>query len=188
MRGVMLHHAQLKKAARRERDENFRFCCFLKQKKEDMVAVKEQVLQYLTQDVCNACQNCCRFIDIEWNPKDIEVASTYMQLSYTAFVKTFLKQEVEETCVCGKKPCPFMKVRGCAIYDVRPAYCASFPFSYEDDSVLCLFKMLDIAMICPAIYEMFHELKQIHAEEFFRIFRFIWCNHRLIYKEKKKLM
>lgn len=164
----MLNPKQLKKASRRVSDENFRFRCFLKQVDDEEVDAFVQAFakRYVTSDICCACQNCCRHMDICFTQEDTERISAFLSIRPDSFQSQYLKKDADGDHILIKKPCPFLGENGCTVYEVRPACCAGFPYLQEEGFVFRLYQQLNAVSICPIVYELFKELKQVYANEF----------------------
>ena len=107
------------------------------------------VPQYVPQEVCLACQGCCRFTrkDSEWQPqvtavdRDRPGGLKASDVDFKGRVKT-------ESC--GKKfKCRFINEKNnhCGIYPARPLDCRLYPFLVVAGKEVC------VHLACPFVQE-----------------------------------
>lgn len=164
----MIHYKQLKKAAAKRADENFRFRCFLKNMDEEEIDryVHAYAKEHLTSDVCAGCQNCCRALEIILNDEDITRIAHALHTSEDIVKRQYVKTSKDGELEMKKKPCPFMKTGVCSIYANRPTCCKDYPYLEEEDFVFRLWGVLDNAHVCPVVYQLLEDMKEEYAEAF----------------------
>ncbi|MFH1539752.1 MAG: YkgJ family cysteine cluster protein [bacterium] len=99
------------------------------------------------------CRKCCEIPGIVFVHKsEIERIAGFLNVTPEKFKRTTLKSywgDVYYLDYPEDKPCMFMDDTGCAIYEVRPLQCASFPFWPEN---LCDQKVWErLKKTCPGI-------------------------------------
>lgn len=84
---------------------------------------------------CRQCGACCKqpgFVYL--TSGDAERLATHFEIDIYSFTEAYcllldrhylaLKKNADETCL-------FLKAKGCAIYEARPAQCRTFPLSWK---------------------------------------------------------
>jgi hypothetical protein len=59
-----------------------------------------------------------------------------------------------------ERPCPFLKDNRCTVYEHRPANCRDYPYLDKPDFTLRTLAMLGRVSECPAVFEVWEELKR----------------------------
>ncbi len=62
--------------------------------------------------------------------------------------------------IMRQRPCPFLKDNRCTVHDHRPASCRDYPYLDKPDFTSRTLRMVDRISECPAVLEVWEELKQ----------------------------
>jgi Fe-S-cluster containining protein len=78
---------------------------------------------------CLSCGQCCRTTVTTFDEDDITKTAKWMNISKKEFIKKYLIIDVDKSYTTISVPCPFLNLQDnkCAIYEVRPKSCVSFP-------------------------------------------------------------
>lgn len=113
------------------------------------------------QTDCLKCANCCKTTGPLFINKDIERIAKHLRLKPADFIDQYLKIDEDGDYVLKSTPCAFLgEDNYCSIYDVRPRACAEYPHTDRVKQQQILNLNLKNAQVCPAVYEMFEEIKR----------------------------
>jgi len=109
---------------------------------------------------CLDCGNCCRTISPIITDKDISRIAPKLKLKPSEFVERYLAVDGDQDYVFRQTPCPFLGADNyCAVYAFRPAACADYPHTDRPRFYQALSLSLKNTHTCPAVYEIFENLK-----------------------------
>ena len=150
--------------ARTKRKENKKYFQKLKKAKSKNLdpyfhPLHEVVFERLD---CLDCANCCKTTSPIFTKRDIERIAKSMKLKPAQFIETYLRIDEDEDYVLKTSPCPFLESDNkCRIYEDRPKACREYPHTNRK----AMHKILDLTyrntMVCPAVFEIVEELKQV---------------------------
>ena len=110
---------------------------------------------------CLSCANCCKTTGPLFTTKDIERISNKLKLSQQSFIEKFLQTDEDNDIVLKQLPCPFLeKDNRCSIYEFRPKACREYPHTDRKKQFPILNLNLKNTERCPAVFEIFEELKK----------------------------
>ena len=154
---------KLAKLAQQKDKENREFINYLK--KCDHYKVDKIVHQlsqkYLKQYDCTNCGNCCKKLTPSLTHTDITKIASYLKITYEKFIKNYVEKEIPGGFILKGRDCPFIENNKCSIYEYRPEICRSFPHLNKDNINNRLLTIIDNSSICPIIYEVIEDLKNI---------------------------
>lgn len=121
----------------------------------------EQVFKELD---CLQCANCCQSIPPIVNRTDASRLARHLRMSEGSFHREYLRVDEDGDTVMSRSPCPFLQAdHRCAVYDVRPKACRSYPHTDENFS-----RNLDLhiqnSAYCPAVFAILERLVVPFAE------------------------
>ncbi|MFZ5967395.1 MAG: YkgJ family cysteine cluster protein [Bacillota bacterium] len=161
----MIEPSKVKEAFQKVENENYSFRVYLKNH-ADVDELDEQFLElhnelFSSYD-CSKCRNCCKAYSASFEEDEIEPVATFLKMTE----KDFIDQHIETTVdgyEINIKPCCFLGADGeCQIEACKPASCKDYPFTDKPERLFSLYSILDSAMICPVVFEMFERLKKIY--------------------------
>lgn len=110
---------------------------------------------------CLKCANCCKTTGPLFTDKDIERISSKLKLSQQQFIEQYLRVDEDNDYVLQQVPCPFLGSDNyCSIYEDRPKACREYPHTDRKKQYPLLNLNLKNTEVCPAVYEMFEEIKK----------------------------
>ena len=110
---------------------------------------------------CLNCANCCTTTGPLYTGKDIDRISKHLRLKPTVFIDKYLRIDEENDYVLQTLPCPFLGNQNyCSIYEVRPKACADYPHTDRNKQSKLLNLNLKNTEVCPAVFEIFEEIKK----------------------------
>lgn len=177
----MLSPDKLEKALSKVEKENWMLRAFLKgQEPEELDRIVNNMHKELFGGVdCVACSNCCRAISPIVEEKEINTISSKLGLNADDFRSKYLIK-TDEGFMINKKPCPFLTVNGCSIYEYRPGNCRDYPFTDKKEICTRLINLVESCAICPVVFEIFERLKKYYRNEFGNYkkeFKALWGNN-----------
>lgn len=158
---------KLKKEFNRVEGENWTFRAFLKgTEPDDLDKLVNEFHSVLFKEMdCKACRNCCKNIVPALSNKDIARLSKTFEMTFDEFKAKYLVKS-EGEWVINSKPCPFLSVEGCSVYDVRPTACREYPYTDKKETVHRLYNMISNCEVCPVVFEVIERLKKVYKKEF----------------------
>jgi Fe-S-cluster containining protein len=110
---------------------------------------------------CLKCANCCTTTGPLFIDKDIDRIAKHLRLKPQQFISQYLKMDDEGDYILQSVPCTFLGADNmCSIYDVRPKACADYPHTDRNKQHQILNLNLKNTEVCPAVYEVFEEIKK----------------------------
>jgi uncharacterized protein len=101
------------------------------------------------------CTKCCAIPGMVFVKSDeIPRIADFFKMTKEGFTKKYLHRhwaDVYNLDFPDTEPCIFLKEDGCAIYEVRPSQCRTFPFWPENMSNPKVWR--DLEKLCPGIGE-----------------------------------
>lgn len=109
---------------------------------------------------CLKCGNCCKTISPIVTDNDISRIAPKLKLKPSEFIEHYLLMDSDNDYVFRQAPCPFLGHDNyCSIYAIRPRACADYPHSDRPKFYQALDISLKNTRTCPAIYEIFENLR-----------------------------
>jgi Fe-S-cluster containining protein len=153
--------------AEEKEKENREFRIFLK--KCDHYKVDEIVHklneEYLTEDYCMDCANCCKKLKPSLSQEEITEIANHLDISYEEFKEAYIERAMPEGYILKGDECPFLENNKCSIYDYRPEVCRAFPYLHKKDINNRLINIMDNSYTCPIVYEVLEDLKDMLWEK-----------------------
>ncbi|MCL2497870.1 MAG: YkgJ family cysteine cluster protein [Symbiobacteriaceae bacterium] len=163
----MIAPSEVKRVATEQEKENWRFAVYLK----DHVDPEELDRQFyeLHQELfaqydCCYCNNCCTSYYISIHEEDIAPLVTFFQTTREEFVKGHFVAAEEGYDI--PPPCPFLLRDGkCFVQEIKPRVCRAFPFTDQPGQLDNFFGVIELAVVCPIVFEIIQRLRQIYHYE-----------------------
>ena len=154
----------IKKNAKIIEDENFEFRSFLKGQdsgKIDLIVqnLYEKVLENID---CTECGNCCIELETSFQIQEIDRLTKSLNIDKEEFINRSTKTDQygdPNILYLNSKPCQFLKDHKCAIYELRPEECNSYPYLHKDNFISRLLGVIENYEICPIVYNVYELLK-----------------------------
>jgi len=110
---------------------------------------------------CQKCGNCCKTVRIILGKSDISRLANHLKKPVKDFVQEYLAidEETKEHCFRAM-PCPFLRGKSCAVYDLRPAGCRSYPHLHTEGFVFKLYQALSNCSVCPIVFNVMERLRR----------------------------
>jgi len=159
---------QIRTAARKKEDENWRFRAFLKDECDlDSEEIDSRVFE-ITRRVwagidCTECANCCREVKPSFSADEVKRLARRLGLKPEQFVKSYLERtepHSDKPWQTRTTPCPFLKDNRCSVYEDRPADCSGYPYLYAPAFASRTIGMIERTGTCPIVYQAIEELKK----------------------------
>ena len=111
---------------------------------------------------CLECANCCKTTSPMFTKTDIKRIAKDQKMSVAEFSKKYLRVDEDGDTVLKSSPCPFLgEDNYCGIYEVRPKACREYPHTNRKQMHQILKTTYLNTLICPAVFEITEQLKQI---------------------------
>lgn len=156
----------LEHLAEEKLDKNLKFRTFLKNHAdpEELDAMFKQLHEkYFAIYDCSKCRNCCIKLKGTILEEDLKRDAKYLGITVREFKNKYLDNEScngeYETKNC---PCDFLDGKECILGDCKPETCKAFPHTNKDNRLASMWSIIDNTFICPVVYEIIEELKQIY--------------------------
>lgn len=109
---------------------------------------------------CLDCANCCISLGPLLRDSDISKLARFLKIKPYEFIEKYLRIDEDNDYVFKTMPCPFlMSDNYCSVYSARPKACKEYPHTNS----INILNILDICIknieICPAVENIFNELK-----------------------------
>lgn len=153
--------------AKKKEKENFRFRTFLKFNVDPDELDKEFARlheQYFSTYDCSRCRNCCKMFCASVPAEDLEKDARHLGMSVEEFKDQYFKENDGDSDYITKNyPCDFLQEGGeCLLGDEKPISCVEFPHTNKPDRMGSLLSIIDFTGVCPVVYEIYEELKEIY--------------------------
>lgn len=108
---------------------------------------------------CLTCANCCKTKSPTFTKKDINRIAKHLKISPTTFTNNYLTLNENNHYTLQQTPCIFLKENNtCAIYEIRPKACASYPHTNTRKIKNHLPYLAEHITTCPIIQHIINEL------------------------------
>ncbi len=159
---------QLRQLANEKADENYEFRQFLKHHRELSSAEVDRLVFGISEKVwktidCTTCGNCCREVSPLVNEVELERLACHQKMTHPEFASKFLKPSEsgqEAPWTMRERPCPFLKANRCTVYEHRPGNCRDYPYLDKPDFTSRTLSMIGRLDVCPAVFEVWEQLKR----------------------------
>ena len=144
-------------------EENFEFRMFLKHHAdEDKLDEQFKTLHDTFFKIydCTKCGNCCKELRPAITFNDVNRLSKHLGTSKKDLIDKYFI--VEDGLFMKNSPCDFLKDERCIINDYKPESCKKYPYTDEKDRLSSMWSIVNNAEICPVVYEIIEELKEIY--------------------------
>ena len=110
---------------------------------------------------CLDCANCCKTTSPTFYERDIDRLAKHLKIKPSEFIEQYLKIDEDGDYVFTSAPCPFLDYENyCMVYEGRPTACREYPHTNRKR----FYQILDLSLknteICPAVSEIFEQLKE----------------------------
>jgi uncharacterized protein len=110
---------------------------------------------------CLACANCCKTTSPAIYERDIDRLAKHLKIKPSKLIEQYLEKDTDNDYVFRSAPCPFLDHENyCMVYESRPLACREYPHTNRKR----FYQVLDLSLtnteICPAVAEVFEQLKQ----------------------------
>ncbi len=142
---------------------NFSFRSILKSIDSDQLdKTVHNLFRYYSEKIdCKECGNCCTLLKPIIRNNDILNLSRASNKSETEFKSSYIEIDEDGDMRFKELPCPFLSDKKCIYYENRPEDCRSFPYLQRKNFQSRLFAVIDCYSICPIVFNVYEELKQI---------------------------
>lgn len=157
----MIDIKKLNKYGKLKEEENFLFRQFLKENADSEKLdkqFKELHEKYFKIMDCSKCLNCCKKLGSTFTKEEFDKICEKFNLDKEKFIKKYFKEENKYIL----KPCLFLKDKKCMLDKNKPLACKEYPFTNKKDRLFSLYSIIDNSKICPVVYEILEELKDIY--------------------------
>lgn len=112
---------------------------------------------------CLQCANCCKTTSPIFYDRDIDRLAKHLKIKPSTFVAQYLHLDEVGDYVLNTTPCPFLDYENyCMVYESRPTACREYPHTNRKR----FYQILDLSLknteICPAVANVFEELRKIY--------------------------
>lgn len=115
---------------------------------------KKTDAQVFAKTDCLDCGNCCKSAPPLVSKKDINRIAKHLNLSTRDFTRQYVLKDFDGSLSFDSVPCKFLgNDNMCAIYEVRPHACRSYPHVNDGDFLKRINLHEKNATICPAVDE-----------------------------------
>lgn len=113
---------------------------------------------------CLQCANCCKTTSPTFYERDIDRLAKYLKIKPSAFIASYLQKDNVGDYVLRTAPCPFLDYENyCTVYESRPTACREYPHTNRKR----FYQILDLSLknteICPAVADVFEQLKKEYS-------------------------
>lgn len=110
---------------------------------------------------CTACGACCRSLMINVTDTDAVRMADAVEMTTLDFKKEHLEESIGGQMIMKSIPCHFLADNQCTHYEHRFTECREFPHLHRKNFKGRLFGTLVHYAMCPIIYNVVEELKQV---------------------------
>ena len=154
---------QIRLLGEKKRGENERLRRHMKSR-DHSDRILRRVAQGIEEQIdCTTCANCCRHVSPMLSEEDVARLASHLGMSHDEFIAKYLdktESDPEFPWMMRIKPCPFLKDNRCSVYEHRPGTCRGYPYLNKPDLVSRTMGMIDRTAVCPAVFEVWEELKR----------------------------
>ncbi len=155
----------IKKNSEIREEENFEFRSFLKGQDSEKIdkIVHEFYEKVLGHIDCTKCANCCIELETCFQIEEIDRLTEHLNIDKSEFIKQSTKPDQfgdKDKYYLNSKPCKFLTDKKCAVYELRPEECNSYPYLHKDNFNSRLLGVIENYAICPLVYNVYELLKQ----------------------------
>jgi len=154
----------VKTLGKKKIDENIKFRTFLKGRADSDILddqFKKLHEKYFKNYDCFSCRNCCKELGPEINVQELEELSAYLELPRDEFIDSYLRED-NGSYSSKNSPCDFLCNNECILNDRKPMSCKDYPYTDKEERLYSLLGVIQNAEICPIVYEIIEELKEIY--------------------------
>ncbi len=159
---------QLKQLAEENAQEDYEFRQFLKHHRKLRSEKVDRLVVGISEEVwktidCTTCGNCCREVSPLVNEVEVEQLACPQHMARAEFASNYLKPTEggqEAPWTMRDRPCPFLKDNRCTVYQSRPANCRDYPYLDKPDFTSRTLSMIGRLEVCPAVFEVWEQLKR----------------------------
>lgn len=161
----MIRPDEVRSAAEKMEDNNYRFRRFLKNR-ADSGELDQQFLRlhnelFAAYD-CSQCRNCCQQLGTSLSDEEITAIAAFLGISKQEFIETYLTAGIDGLEL--KAPCRFLGTKGdCELEACKPISCRDFPYTNRPDRLSSSLSILSFAEVCPVVFEILERLKEIYG-------------------------
>ena len=160
--------AKLPQLAKKRQDENYRFRDFLKHHSGLGSEEVDRLVQQISAEVwkrvdCTECGNCCREVSPTLNENEVTDLACHLGINNADLISKYLRpaeKSEESPWLMRQKPCPLLRDNRCSVYEHRPGNCRAYPYLDQPDFVFRTWSMMDRLSVCPAVFEVWEQLKR----------------------------
>jgi uncharacterized protein len=162
---IITDAVQARELAKEKEAESWRFRTFLKgsdisERRLDSLA-REYYAEVMEKIDCCACGHCCTVMAPGLSGREVGRLAKDLQIPRKDLIDRYLMPAKGEAgFVFRQTPCPFLQDLRCAIYDVRPTVCRSFPYLHKTEFRSRLAGVVSNSLICPIVYNVLELLKR----------------------------
>ena len=165
----MIDIKDLKHLANQKENENYRFRHFLKiyaDEEELDKQFKELHNKYFKIYDCKKCRNCCKEIGISMDENELNKICKYIKLDKNKYIQENLNKKYGEYTFKEKR-CKFLdENNNCKVKECLPKSCKEYPYTDKEERLFSLYSVISNASVCPVVYEILEELKNIYIYNF----------------------
>jgi len=115
---------------------------------------------------CLSCANCCKTLGPRITDHDITKLAKHFKIKPGKFIENHLKLDEDNDYVFKQMPCPFLLPDNyCMVYEKRPKACREYPHTDRKRFYQALDISLKNTAVCPAVFEIMEQLKQIGVDK-----------------------
>jgi Fe-S-cluster containining protein len=116
---------------------------------------------------CLDCGNCCKSAPPLVSKSDIKRIAKHLNISTRDFKRSYVLEDFDGSQSFDSVPCKFLgKDNACAIYEVRPQACRSYPHTDDGDFIKRIHLHEINAKICPAVDEILNIMETKISKHF----------------------
>lgn len=161
----MISLKELEQKALEKEEENYKFRSYLKNHADAKKLDRQFKMlheKYFKEIDCRNCRNCCKKLGV--SPQEYELDKICKCYNFDKEdIKNNLLEEEYGEYVNKTNPCPFLdKDNECKINKCLPTSCKDYPYTNKEDRLFSLITVVNNSQICPVVYEILEDLKEIY--------------------------